>query len=437
MNLAYHYPSVYWSTACLSVNSGSADEDQEKAKSTDYGKIASAIGNLRNTGVEVSLPHINKSKFGFSPDAENNAIIFGLKGINKIGDDLCIDIIHNRSYNSLEDFLSKVKVSKDKVVNLIKSGAFDEIEDKPRKKIMEDYIAEICGKKKRITLQNFQMLSKYNLVPEELCFQKRVFFFNKYLKKFKQGDDYILAPESLEFYQNNFDQNNIKYENETPKICQSKWEKIYQKEMDKVRNFIKSNHDELLNKLNDQIFNEEWNKYATGSLSQWEMDSVSFYFHPHELESVNQNKYSVTEFHLIPEEPIVEKSYKKGDKTINIYKLYRIAGTVLDKNKYRHTVTLLTTSGVVTAKLYKDQFSYFDKQISETDESGKKKVVEKSWFTRGNKILFTGIRKGDVFQPKVYQNSIFRHAIYLITEISNGEIAAEAYRADNPKEERI
>ena len=46
MNLAFHYPSVYWNTACLSVNSGSADEEQEKQQTTDYGKIASAIGNI-------------------------------------------------------------------------------------------------------------------------------------------------------------------------------------------------------------------------------------------------------------------------------------------------------------------------------------------------------------------------------------------------------
>ena len=87
----------------------------------------------------------------------------------------------------MKDFLNKVKISKDKVINLIKAGAFDEIEGKDKVEIMKEYIKSICGEKKRLTLQNFQMLSRYGLISEELHFHERVFFFNKYLKKFKEG----------------------------------------------------------------------------------------------------------------------------------------------------------------------------------------------------------------------------------------------------------
>jgi DNA polymerase III subunit alpha len=432
MNLAYHYPIVYWNTACLSVNSGSADVDQEKEQTTDYGKIASSIGSMKARGVTISLPDINKSKFGFSPDANNNTILFGLKGINRIGSDLCIVIMRNRPYKSLEDFITKVKISKDKVINLIKAGCFDQIENKNRYNIMEDYIYTICGCKKRLTLQNVQMLANNNLFDDSMKFYIRVFFFNKYLKKFKIDKYYALDKIALDFYLDNFDESFITNKDNQSLILQKQWDNIYQNNMNEVRNYIKTNHDTLLSKLNKAIFQAEWDKYALGNYSKWEMDSVSYYQHEHEMININVDKYYITPFDRIPEEPLIVKTYHKGDKIINIYELYRIAGTVLDKNKYRHTVTLLTTNGVVHIKCHKDQFTHFDKQLSEVIEDGKKKIIEKSWFNRGNKLLITGIRKGDTFIPKTYKNSVFKHSIYLITNIDdNGDITATAFRADS------
>ena len=58
--------------------------------------------------------------------------------------------------------------------------------------------------------------------------------------------------------------------------------KIY-KVMDKVRDYIKSNKEKLLEELNWLLTKDVWEKYAVGSLSKWEMDSVSFYHHEHEL----------------------------------------------------------------------------------------------------------------------------------------------------------
>ena len=52
-----------------------------------------------------------------------------------------------------------------------------------------------------------------------------------------------------------------------------------------------------------------------------------------------------------------------------------------------------------------DQFTAWDKQISEKDSSGKKHVVERSWFTRGNKLIITGIKRDDTFIPKKYKNT--------------------------------
>jgi DNA polymerase III subunit alpha len=435
MNLAYHYPIIYWNTACLTVNSGSADEDQEKEQATDYGKIASAIGSMKARGIKIALPEINQSKFGFAPDAKEDRILFGLKGINRIGSDLCIEIIRHRPYTSLEQFLTQVKISKDKVINLIKAGCFDELEKKTRREVMEKYIKTICGEKKRLTLQNVQMLANHNLFPKELEFHIRVFFFNKYIKKTKVEMYYMLDKKAMEFYLEHFDTSFITIKEEKNLILQKQWENIYQKTMDEVRKYIKATPS-LLDNLNQKLFQEEWDKYAEGNYSQWEMASISYYHHEHELAKVNNEKYQIDRFKEISPEPYIIKTYQQYGRSINIYKLYRIAGTVLDKNKYRHTVTILTTDGIVHVKCHRDQFSHFDKQLSETVEDGKKKVIEKSWFKRGNKLLITGFRRGDTFIPKVYKNSVFKHAIYLITKIEeDGNIVATAFRADSEREE--
>ena len=60
----------------------------------------------------------------------------------------------------------------------------------------------------------------------------------------------------------------------------------------------------------------------------------------------------------------------------------------------------------------------FSKQISfKNEETGKKTVIEKSWFKRGNKIIVTGIRRGDMFIGKKYKSTPY-HFIELIEEVN-------------------
>ena len=428
MNLAYYYPIVYWNTACLAVNSGSADEDQLKEQATDYGKIAAAIGGMKSRGIHIELPKINESNFSFTPDVENNRILFGLKGINKIGTDLCSDIINKRPYTSLEDFLKKVKINKDKVISLIKAGCFDNIEPGTRLDIMNRYINSICGKKKRVTLQNVQMLANYKLFPKELDFEIQVFFFNKYIKKHKKEIYYKLDQRALNFIEKHFS-DLITGINGDVLMEQKDWDKKYQDIMNTVRDYLKTNQQEMLDKLNQQIFLEEWEKYAVGTYSEWEMDAVSYYDHEHELVNLDNSKYGIVSFDSLPEEPRIVNTYNKNGRVYQIYELTRIAGTVLDKNKLSNIVTLLTTDGVVHVRSYKNQFSFYDKQMSQIQPDGKKKVVEKSWFTRGNKLIVTGVRKGHTFIPKVYKNSVYKDIFTLITSIDeNGTITTKTQR---------
>ena len=260
--MAYHFPILYWDCACLIADSGgnedNSEEEQEeesveveyyynemeefteedneediddsyeeedcdrypdkvvvmkkgkkkkKTKTVNYGKIATAIGKIKARGVNVAPPDINKSSFTFTPDLENNTIRYGLSGISKVGEDVVKNIIANRPYSGIDDFLLKIKVTKPQMVNLIKSGAFDCFGD--RFEIMREYIGISCDKKKRMTLQNMKMLLDFNLIPDEYDFEIRVYNFNKYIKKFKSGSNYGLTEYAAAFYERHFGADNI------------------------------------------------------------------------------------------------------------------------------------------------------------------------------------------------------------------------------------
>lgn len=477
MNLAYKYPIIFWNCACLIADSGGTEtEDEEeyeveidreesytncienfvnednneeeeeddeeenndesvkkkkKTKTTNFGKIATAIGKMKSIGIEVAPPNINKSGYTFSPEVESNTIRYGLSGITRVGEDVIQNILLNRPYDSISDFLGKVKLSKPQMVNLIKSGAFDDFGNS-REEIMENYIRSVSDQKKRVTLQNMKMLIDFNLIPEELDFEKRVFNFNKHLKKFKSGTNYLLDDVAMAFFDKYFDVDNLIPVNEEgaqSAIKQTVWDKIYTKKMDKVRAFIKSHYDELLTAMNNRLIKDLWNKYCSGSISKWEMDSVSYYSKHHELEEINNNKYYISDFFIMPENPEIESIINIRGKQVPILKINRIAGTVLDRNKNKKLITLLTTTGVVTVRLYGDIFSYYDKQISEKDlNTGKKKVIEKSWFSRGNKIIVTGVRRGEEFLAKKYAKTLYP-LVELIEEIKeDGSIISKKKR---------
>ena len=449
LNLAFRFPIMFWNCACLISDSGGNDDediesveeededdfDEEeeevvktKAKKINYGKIASAIGKIQLAGTVVAPPDINEARYTFSPDIEHNTIRYGLSGITRLGDDVVREIMRNRPYVSIDDFLGKVKVNKLQMVNLIKSGAFDSFGD--RVKIMRDYIGEICGAKKRLTLQNMKMLIDYELIPDEYEFQIAVFQLNKALKKQKNGIYYWLNDGQFNFYQEYCDIDNLDMIDGQWNIKQTIWDKYYKAQMAIVKKYITENHDFLLNRLNNFLMKEVWDKYCQGTISRWEMDSVSFYAHEHELARVNPQRYGFIDYKELGENPAIERViYIKG-KQVPLFKINRIYGTVLDKDKNKKTVTLLTTSGVVTVRIFGDVYSHYDKQISQKLPNGKKKVVEKSWFQRGNKIVISGIKREDSFTAKKYSSTPW-HLVELITEVNeDGTIRMRGERAE-------
>lgn len=444
MYIATKWNPIYWNTACLIVNSGSLEEESDfeededtgevakkKEKTTDYGKIAKALGDIIGKGIKVSLVDINKSSYSFEPDADNNVILFGMKALSNVGGPIIDQIITNRPYIGIADFMARCPLNKSAMFSLIKAGAFDKVEEKwakelgvePRQLVMTYYISKVCEAKKRITLQNFNGLIQHNLIPEELDLQKRVFNFTKYLKANKKVGKYFVFDNICEeFYSKYFDMDLLEVINGLTCIEQTKWEKIYKSTMDKARDWIKENQNEILEKFNTILFKEMWDKYAGKNISAYEMESLCFYYHEHELKDVKMNKYGIVDFNDLSPEPAIDYFFKRNGRDLPIYKISKIIGTVIGKNDTRSSITLLTTTGVVNVKFTKEYFAMYNRQLSEKQPDGTKKVVEKGWFTRGVKLLVAGYRRDDTFVAKTYKNNGF-HQIYKIVNVTdNGEL---------------
>jgi DNA polymerase-3 subunit alpha len=442
MNLAHRFPQIYWDTACLSIDA-SADDDNDSNKSTNYGKIASAIGKMQSRGTNVALPDINRADFGFKPDVKSNSIIFGLKAIQGMNDDIVREIIVHRSYQSFQNFISQMFVAKlvqkKHVLQLIKAGCFDSLGD--RIEIMKEFIKSIAEPKTKLTMANLSSIINENLIPNELHNLVRLFKFKKYISNNKFIYKVVTKPKdkwikldviSMDYISNTFEDEDIKQmqvevsDDGTMIISEKQFTKIYNKTMQPIKDWLTT--DEALKVYNSRLIENEWQKDCSGTISHWEMESISMYFHEHELAHVAKERYGIKDFFKQSPEPVKGKPYKWKNKQMYQYEIYRIAGTVLDKDKNRHTITLLTDEGVVNVRVYAGLYSYFARQISKP-VNGKKKVIDPSWFKKGTMLLITGFRSGDNFIPKKYKDSIYQHVIERIDSIDEeGRLTLTANR---------
>lgn len=394
MNLAYHYPSIYWATAVITVEAGALGEEDNGG--VNYAKVAAAIGRVQSEGYKVELPDINIAEFGFVPDVQKDAIVYGLKGISEIGDELAKRIIKERPYNSVEDFITKIQPQKKQMINLIKAGAFDAFGEK--RIIMNNYLLSITPQKTRITLQNMNSLIEYNLIPKDLISYKYLYNFNKYLKDLEIPEGYRLDERAINFLCKNFPNIDISNGLLDTKV----WKKIYDNEMTGIKDWMKSNEEELIQQIQKCDVNKIWEQYCNGNDSSWEMEVLGFYYSGHELDSLEESKIDIA--HL-----------KDGDYKHTV----SICGTVLGKDAYKHMVTLLTTTGVVTLKFTGELFANYNKIISEMTAEGKK-TLEKSWFNKGTLLIVNGYKSGEVFRVR---------SLSKILEIdSSGKVKSTKYR---------
>lgn len=488
LNLVYYYPSIYWNTAVLLIESGAIEQDKvedsetsKKEKTTNYGEMAKAIGTLQSRNVKISLPYINKADQGFVPNEEDNEIMFGFKGIMKINNETARIIMDSRPYASLQDFHERLVMIKREValktgktqmkslvtesqtIMLIKAGAFDKVEDKAREEILEDYIRLLNPPKTKLNTKDISKISEMGILPIELKDEMRFYNFREYLMTLKKEKDkdtktiswYKIHDENnednteysnnffLEYFANDMQENrDYRYEDEGH-ICvalgtsrKGSFDSVYKEKISQLTKWINTN--KCVELYTDIVFENIKRENMQGNRSRWEMESMNFYSKEsgHELSHVNREKYGVVNFNELSDNPEVIgfTMYKKLQYPK--FKLDRIIGTVLDRDKNKHTITLLTPEGVVTVKFYSGQFSFYDKTISQdngVNEKGdmKKTVLESGWFSRGTRVLVTGFRRGDQFKPKRYKNSIYRHTVQKILEIKeNGDLVLQNDRVE-------
>lgn len=422
MNLNYYYDPIYWSCACLNVNANAIneadyeflvenelidieddDEEENKSGKVAYDKVAEAISKF--TTYKIVPPDINNARMGFIPKVDTKEIMFGLKGLNKIGDDLILEIINNRPYTSLNNFIEKMTkdgkklISKDRIINLIKAGCFDAIEDKTREEIMNNFINDLVPYKATVNLRNVQMITRYGLFPPEMNKERGTFIVHNEIKGTLQNGFYCIDDETNLIYAWI-----LKYTDIIPIaneghyfISQQKWDVFFKKEQDVVRKWIKENVDDLIEKIHQVEYQEQCDKYAKGDKLQWELDSMNFYHSGHPLKGI-KFPFAYDSINDLIENDFDGYWNIKGQQVPKM-RLKTIIGTVLIKNKKQNIITLSTPNGVIKLKCYKQSFAKYDKVNGEGEN-----IIQDSFFEKGTHLRVIGILRDGMFIPKVYKN---------------------------------
>lgn len=309
---------------------------------------------------------------------------------------------------------------------------------------MSDYIVLLATakvqSKNTLTMQNFPQAYALGIIPKEYSFQAHLTNFRRYVfsaRFLHQPGLYLLDDPARLFFENRClphlqEGTHYLFTQSGLVVVKKEFDRWYVNLVQPLKAWFASpqSAQQYTAAARQAFANETWQKYCTGSISSWEMDSLCFYHHPHELASVDAQRCGLSDFSSIPAEPVAVDYIQRANKATGQvtsspkYRLHKIAGTVLDKNANKNSVTLLTTTGTVTVKFYAGTFSYYDKQISaRLPGQDKKTILEKSWFQRGNKLLVTGIRRGDLFYPKRYSDSIYQHTVCLIKGVNpNGTL---------------
>lgn len=417
LHLNLFYNPIYWQTATLNVDSGATSEDSESL--VEHEKIANGIGMVKSYGVKVELPSINKSNYMFTPDAKNNTIIYGLKPIKTLNSKLVNTIIENRPYISLDDVIKRLYdeklITKGNLIALAKSGALDEFGE--RKQIMMDIIRHITDVKVNLSMQNIKLLLDANILedrPELDLILFKESFKNKVLRKDEKlkTKNKIFKVEDMETYDILGTPDAIL--NVTPdyyEVSEKEFDKFFQKQIKDLKEWLKT--EEPIERANRYALNESWLKHA-GSLSysKWEMETLSFYYHEHELANIDTNMYNIASFKKLSEEPIVIDTFKWGGRQSPKFDLVNIAGTVIAKNATKKNVTLLTHDGSVVTVKYQGNFTAYDRTVKHNGT-----IVSPSWFSKGSWLLIHGYRRGGQFVAKKYKDSPTSTTTKLITDI--------------------
>lgn len=436
LNMFYHYNPIYWNVGCL--RSETSSDEEGSGGTTDYSKIAKAIQKMSSHGIKVKAPSINNSQLDFTPRVIDNSILFGLAGISSINQAIAQQIIDNRPYETFDDFYRKNAyqgslITNSKFIQLIKAGCFDEFcED--RVKVMKRYIYLSTPKKETLTSANLPKALELGVdIPKPLLspynFKKYVcdkqFLFGSH-PKFKSKKLYWLDVRAMKYFDKNCKNGLVEgvdywYDDNADKtiVVDKSLDKILAPAIEELKAYL-SNED-CVKDYNKKLMREAYEEAIDGleDVNKWSFDACSYFAKEHQLACVDLDRYCITPFEELPEEPKFTIKSARG-REWRQFDTSRIAGVVLAKNDSHHYITILDVhNNVVNCNFDNNTYAFFKSQISEVNSDGSKTIMDAPWLKRGQPLLLTGYRYNQSdFKIKTYRNSIFPHKVEKIVRVN-------------------
>ncbi len=161
--LKAHYPLAFY-TAALSSFKGS--QQQRFFKNAPL-----FIAEMREMGIKVVPPDVNRSDVDFTIAKDENAIIWGLGFLKDVGLEMAERIVKERErgpYKSVSDFARRTKANRKVLEALTKAGALDSVSGMTRSQLLEDVRAGKVGKRSAGSLFGDMMKRKAQEGREDL-----------------------------------------------------------------------------------------------------------------------------------------------------------------------------------------------------------------------------------------------------------------------------
>lgn len=412
MNITHFYGAQYWKTACLSINAG-LDGDLEKG--TNYGIVSKAVNSMKEN---IELPDINQSKMEFVP-TEDGKVMFGLKAIAGLGVDAIEILINNRPYENVSDFYNKnIKTGLmpiSKLVVLIKAGAFHNLNNSHRDSAIELVNNHIELRDKLTTVQLPKISNEvYQSYPK---FRELINMYN--FRNSIKGRNKKPMNEKIEKYFMQHFSDEVEYKFNDDGILEidiKSFEKMYNKEIKPLKEWLKSEKACLIFQKNEK--KQFWVENFSGTPESWEMETIMFYSDKHEVDYIPFiDQLKIVNFNNMKQEDVRTTYTTKNGIVRNIFNAENIIGTVVDKNKPKSLIYLLTQYGVITVRVPKYKFGIYNTKAVKINNDNTKEIVDDSWFNRGTLLLCSGYRRGDEFI--LYKSNKNTKEIYKIENQNN------------------